>query len=53
MENSKKQKDKAITVRIPIKLYDFFLEKTLERTQKERRVVKISEIIREAIENGK
>lgn len=48
-----KQKDKPVTIRITKELYDFFLDKALNRAQKEKRVVKISEIMREAMERGK
>ena len=53
MENKEIAKDKAVTVRIPIELYNLFLERTLERSNKEKRMVKISEIMREAMENGR
>ena len=46
-------KDKPVTIRIPTDLYDFFVQKALTRGQEEKRIVKVSEVMREAMEAGK
>lgn len=46
-------KERPVTIRISNELYEFFLEKALNRAQKEKRIVKISEIMRDALERGK
>lgn len=45
--------DKAVTIRIPITLYDFFVEKALNIAQDERKIVKVSTLMRESMEAGK
>jgi hypothetical protein len=49
----KENKEKPVTVRLPTSLYEHYLEKALKRAQKERRIVKISEVLREALEQNK
>lgn len=46
-------KDKPVTIRIPNELYNFFVEKALNIAQTERKIVKVSTLMREAMENGK
>lgn len=53
MTNMKNNVDRPITIRISNDLYNFFLEEALSRGQKEKRIVKVSEVMREAMENGK
>lgn len=45
-------KDKALSIRIPAELYQLYVEETIKRTNKEKRLVKVSEIIREVLEKG-
>lgn len=45
-------KDKALSIRISDELYQQYVEETIKRTNKENRLVKVSEIIREVLENG-
>lgn len=49
MEN---KKDKSITIRVPTELYQQYVNETINRTNKENRLVKVSEIIREVLEKG-
>lgn len=49
----KENKEKPVTLRISNSLYQHYVEKALKRGQKEKRIVKISEIFREVLENGK
>ena len=46
-------KDKPVTIRISNELYCFFVDKALNIAQTERKIVKISTLMREAIEVGK
>lgn len=46
-------KDRHLTIRVPHELYEAYVKKTLARSQKEKRLIKISEIIREALEQNK
>nr|QBM02808.1 hypothetical protein [uncultured archaeon] len=48
-----KMKDKHITLRLTSDTYQTYVEKALKRGQKEKRIVKISEVLREVLENGK
>lgn len=48
----KDSKDKHMNIRLSSELYQKFIEKAIERSTKEKRVVKISEIVREALEKG-
>jgi len=49
MEN---KKDKSLTIRVPAELYQQYVDETIKRTNKENRLVKVSEIIREVLEKG-
>ena len=53
MKSKKISVDRPITIRISNDLYNFFLERALCRGQEEKRIVKVSEVMREAMENGK
>lgn len=44
-------KDKSLTVRIPKELYQKYLDIAIKKSNKERRIVKVSEIVRQALEN--
>lgn len=46
-------KDRHLTIRISQELYDSYVKKTLVKSQKEKRLIKISEIIRETLESNK
>jgi hypothetical protein len=46
-ENSK---DRSVTIRINKDIYQRLVDETIERSVKEGRIIKISEIIREKIE---
>jgi hypothetical protein len=45
-------KDKALSIRITDDLYQQYVEETIKRTNTEKRLVKVSEIIREVLEKG-
>ena len=47
-----KSKDKTITFRLTAEQHQKCIDRALTRGQKENRLIKISEIIREAIEKG-
>ena len=42
--------DKSLTVRIPIEIYQKYLDKAIEKSNNCRRIVKVSEVVREALE---
>jgi hypothetical protein len=46
-------KDKHLTIRITHELYEAYVKKTLAMSQKEKRLIKISEVIREILEKNK
>lgn len=46
-------KDKHLNIRIPKELYEAYVKKTLIQSQKENRLIKISEIIRDVLEKNK
>lgn len=46
-------KDKHITLRLQNDLYQSYIEKALKKGQKEKRIVKISEVLRDALEKCK
>lgn len=48
----KKSRDKHLSVRLSSELYQKYVEKAIERSNKENRIVKMSEIIREVLETG-
>lgn len=50
--NMKKFQAKTITFRLDSELYQKCVELTIKRSKKENRIVKLSEIIREAIHKG-
>lgn len=53
MKNANKnEKDKHLSVRFSSELYQRYIYKALERANKEKRIVKVSEIIREVLEKG-
>lgn len=52
MKNKEKQ-DRHLTIRMSNDLYQSYVEKALKMGQKEQRIVKISEVIKTALENGK
>lgn len=45
--------ERPVTIRITDNLYQHYVNKALKRGQKEKRIVKISEVLREVLENGK
>ncbi len=47
-----KSKEKHLSVRLSSDLYQKYVEKAIERSNKENRIVKISEIVREVLEKG-
>lgn len=48
-----KIKDRPVTIRLPEMLYQTYINKALTQGQKEKRIVKISEVIRETLEKNK
>lgn len=46
------KKEKHLTIRISIDLYNKLIEKTLEKSNKEKRLIKLSEIIRTILEKN-
>lgn len=46
----KEKKDKAISLRLSEELHQKYVEKAIERSNKEKRIVNVSEIIREVLE---
>jgi len=46
-------KEKPVTIRLSNKLYQHYVEKALKKGQKEKRIVRISEVMREVLENYK
>lgn len=51
-EKNKNEKDKHLSVRFSSELYQKYVENAIERSNKEKRIVKVSEIIREVLEKG-
>lgn len=51
MERENK-KTKHLSVRFSSELYQKYINKAIERTNQENRIVKVSEIIREVLEKG-
>lgn len=49
---NKNEKDKHLSVRFSSELYQKYIEKAIERSNKENRIVKVSEIIREILEKS-
>lgn len=49
---NKNEKDKHLSVRFSSELYQKYIDKAIERTNQEKRIVKVSEIIREVLEKG-
>lgn len=45
------KKEKHLTIRIPIELYNILIEKALKKGSKEKKIIKLSEIIREILQN--
>ena len=48
----KKNKEKAISLRLPQELYQKLVNKTIKNSQKEGRLITISEEIRKILEEG-
>ena len=48
----KENKDRSVTIRINKDVYQRLVDETLERSVKEGRLIKISEIIREKLEKN-
>ena len=46
-------KDRHLSIRISEDLYKSYIKKALKRGNEEERIVKVSEIIREVLENNK
>lgn len=46
-------KEKHLTIRISKNLYDSYIKKTLIKSCKEKRLINLSEIIREVLEKNK
>lgn len=46
----KKPKEKAISLRLSQELYQKFVEKAIRQSSKEKRIVSISEVIRQILE---
>lgn len=49
----KENKEIPVTIRLTKSLYNCYIEKALKKGLKEKRIIKISEVLREAIEKGK
>lgn len=47
-----KSTDKHLSVRLSLELYQKYVEKAIKRSNKENRIVKISEIVREVLGKG-
>jgi hypothetical protein len=47
------KKEKHLTIRLPINLYEIYVKKTIDASQKEGRLIKLSEIIREVLQKNK
>jgi hypothetical protein len=47
-----KEKDKHLSVRFSSVLYQKYIDKAIKRSSDEKRIVKVSEIIREVLEKG-
>lgn len=48
-----KIKDKLMAIRLPKETYQKYIEKALKKGQQEKRVVTVSEVIREVLEKNK
>ncbi len=46
------KKDKHLSVRFNSDLYQKYVERAIEISNKEKRIVKVSEIVREVLEKG-
>lgn len=44
------KKDRSVTIRLNSEVYDKMVELAIEKSVKEKRIVKVSEIIREKLE---
>lgn len=47
------KKDKHLTLRLPFALYDKYVKKAIQRSQKEGKLIRTSTIIREVLEGNK
>ena len=47
-----KKNDRSVTIRIPNELYDEIVNMTIQESQKENRIIKISETIRTLLEKN-
>lgn len=47
------KKDKHLTIRLSNSLYEHYVEKAIKKSQKEHRIVKVSEVLREVLEKNK
>ena len=45
-------KNKHISIRIPLDLYNRYVKETINRSNKENKIINFSEIIREVLNNG-
>ena len=45
------EKDRSVTIRISKEVYDKLIKETIDRSVKENKIIKISEIIREKLNN--
>lgn len=50
--NCANKKDKHLSVRFSSELYQKYVNEAINRSTKEKRIVKVSEIIREVLEKG-
>ena len=48
----KKTKEKAISLRLSQELYQKFVNKAISKSNNEKRIINVSEIIREVLEKG-
>lgn len=44
------KKDRSVTIRIPIEIYEKLTKEAINKSIKENRIIKLSEIIREKLE---
>lgn len=49
----RENKEKIVTIRLLPSLYQHYVEIALKKGQQEKRIVGISEVLREVLENGK
>ena len=51
-DTNKNEKDKHLSIRFSSELYQKYVDEAIKRSVQEKRIVKVSEIIREVLEKG-